>query len=124
MLFNEDSFFSSVFLYFYKKTYSTRESCMQRLTDTLTAAAFVQLCHRLALSAHPPSDQTNPPSPKTMSTVKEESKKHNLNYAVETAFEGIISEADKVHIINKQSEEHLQSFENHLEDAQVSVISF
>jgi hypothetical protein len=59
-----------------------------------------------------------------MSTVKEESKKLDLNYAVTRALDGITSEAKKVQIINEQSEEHLRSFENRLNDAQVGITSF
>jgi hypothetical protein len=58
-----------------------------------------------------------------MSTVKEESKKLDLNYAMTTALDGIASEAKKVNIMNKQSEGRLRSFENRIDDAQVSLIS-
>lgn len=60
-----------------------------------------------------------------MSTVKEESKKLNLDYAMTGALDAtaIASEANKVYITNKQSEERLQSFEKQLGDAQVSLIS-
>lgn len=91
-------------------------------------------CHSgfcLTFNAHPLSSTLHPPvsnslSIKATSAVKEESKKLDPLYTVTGASDGIASEAKRVYIMNKQSEERLWRvwlFENS-DDVQVSLISF